>query len=138
MSQADCTAEVEAWLVRNNFTEPQRAHLLQQVDALSDFSEAVDEDIPAITAGWSSLARSKLRRCVAKLCAERGWECKLAAAAPALGCFPHWIIQFSRAAGCRPWCSFARRRASGIICNRFLQRAAVAAPSARDQFRLLC
>ena len=83
MSQAQCTAEVEAWLVRNNFTEPQRAHLLQQVDALSDFSEAVDEDIPAITAGWSSLARSKLRRCVAKLCAERGWECKLAAAAPA-------------------------------------------------------
>ena len=82
MSQAQCTAEVEAWLVRNNFTEPQRAHLLQQVDALSDFSEAVDEDIPAITAGWSSLARSKLRRCVAKLCAERGWECKLAAAAP--------------------------------------------------------
>ena len=43
MSQAQCTAEVEAWLVRNNFTEPQRAHLLQQVDALSDFSEAVDE-----------------------------------------------------------------------------------------------
>ena len=83
MSQADCTAEVEAWLVRNNFTEPQRAHLLQQVDALSDFSEAVDEDIPAITAGWSSLARSKLRRCVTKLCGERGWECKLAAAAPA-------------------------------------------------------
>ena len=83
MSQAQCTAEVEAWLVRNNFTEPQRAHLLQQVDALSDFSEAVDEDIPAITAGWSSLARSKLRRCVAKLCGERGWECKLAAAAPA-------------------------------------------------------
>ena len=84
MSQAQCTAEVEAWLVRNNFTEPQRAHLLQQVDALSDFSEAVDEDIPAITAGWSSLARSKLRRCVAKLCAERGWECKLAPApAPA-------------------------------------------------------
>ena len=38
MSQAQCTAEVEAWLVRNNFTEPQRAHLLQQVDALSDFS----------------------------------------------------------------------------------------------------
>ena len=60
MSQAECTAEVEAWLVRNNFTEPQRAHLLQQVDALSDFSEAVDEDIPAITEGWSSLARSKL------------------------------------------------------------------------------
>ena len=73
MSQAQCTAEVEAWLVRNDFTEPQRAHLLQQVDALSDFSEAVDEDIPAITAGWSSLARSKLRRCVAKLCAERGY-----------------------------------------------------------------
>ena len=83
MSQAQCTAEVEAWLVRNNFTEPQRAHLLQQVDALSDFSEAVDEDIPAITAGWSSLARSKLRRCVAALCRARGWECKLAAAAPA-------------------------------------------------------
>ena len=51
MSQAECTAEVEAWLVRNNFTAPQRAHLLQQVDALSDFSEAVDEDIPAITEG---------------------------------------------------------------------------------------
>ena len=67
MSQAQCTAEVEAWLVRNNFTAPQRAHLLQQVDALSDFSEAVDEDIPAITEGWSSLARSKLRRCVAAL-----------------------------------------------------------------------
>ena len=72
MSQAECTAEVEAWLVRNNFTAPQRAHLLQQVDALSDFSEAVDEDIPAITEGWSSLARSKLRRCVAALCRARG------------------------------------------------------------------
>ena len=83
MSQAECTAEVEAWLVRNNFTAPQRAHLLQQVDALSDFSEAVDEDIPAITEGWSSLARSKLRRCVAALCRARGWECKLAVAAPA-------------------------------------------------------
>ena len=83
MSQADCTDEVEAWLVRNDFTEPQRAHLLRQVDALSDFSEAVDEDIPAITEGWSSLARSKLRRCVAALCRARGWECKLAAAAPA-------------------------------------------------------
>ena len=82
MSQAQCTAEGEAWLVRNNFTAPQRAHLLQQVDALSDFSEAVDEDIPAITEGWSSLARSKLRRCVAALCRARGWECKLAAAAP--------------------------------------------------------
>ena len=74
MSQAQCTAEVEAWLVRNNFTAPQRAHLLQQVDALSDFSEAVDEDIPAITEGWSSLARSKLRRCVAK--ALRGSRAK--------------------------------------------------------------
>ena len=83
MSQAECTAEVEAWLVRNNFTAPQRAHLLQQVDALSDFSEAVDEDIPAITEGWSSLARSKLRRCVAALCRARGWDCKLAVAAPA-------------------------------------------------------
>ena len=51
-------------------------------------------------------------------------------------CFPHWIIQSSRAKGCRPWCSLRDERS--YICNRFLQRAAVAARARAIKFGLLC
>lgn len=86
---AELKAEVEAWLVRQNFPDTQCADVLNNVDSLHDLTAAADEDIAELVAEgldgavWSNLAKKRFTRCVSKL-RSGGGEPLAVPAAPAV------------------------------------------------------